>query len=97
MRKQRHQSELEKEQLRIEDLELGIQEHKDIEEAADRVADWTRDLEQVKARVSTRLRLYGEHVKDWKRSENFSVKWLDLSKQELAVVEKTIKEHQEAN
>ena len=97
MRKQKHQNELEKEQLLIEDLEWGIHEYKDIDEEADRVAEWMHVMAQAQARVRTRLRLYDEHVQHWKKSGDVRVKWLDQYKVELAKVEQIIKESEEAN
>ena len=97
MRKQKHQNELEKEQLLIEDFEWGIREYGDVEVMADKVAEWMRNLAQTQDRAVLRTRLYDEHVQYWKQSGDNRVKWLVSYKSELATVETTIKEYERAN
>ena len=97
MRKQGHQDELGKEQLLIEDLERSIKEHKGIEQEADKVAEWMRDMARVQARMGARSRIYDQHVQHWKDAGEVHVRWLGKYKTELAMLEKTIKEYEQDN
>ena len=97
MRKQKHQNELEKEQHLIEDLEWGIREYGDVKVMAENVAEWMRDLAQTQDRVRARTQLYDEHVQHWKKFGDARVKWLGNHKSELAKVEETIKEYENAD